>query len=108
MRKLFSLIMAMCLCTASFAVDPNPQPVINVPVYQYEYYSIRPMLPARPSAPMIRGLPVPDTLWVPRVEYQPYQYDGSRVWERRYSTPFRNLLFGRWRVDHYYRPPGSE
>lgn len=46
----------------------------------------------------------PQRIMVPRVQYQPYQYQGSAIVERRYHTPIRNWFFGRYRGYHYYAP----
>lgn len=54
------------------------------------------VMPMMPAAPQI--------IYQPRTVYHPYQYQGSAIVERRYATPFRNALFGRWRGYHYYAP----
>ena len=94
MRIFKALAITLFMFVATACAD---QTVINVPVYQVAPYRIY-----TPN-PVYYGY-TPQTLLVPRVQYQPYQYQGSRIWERRYSTPFRNWMFGRYRIDHYYSP----
>lgn len=46
----------------------------------------------------------PQQIYVPQVTYQPYQLQSTQVQERVYRTPLRNLLFGKYRVQHQYAP----
>ena len=47
--------------------------------------------------------PAPPVVYRPVTTYQPLQYQGSVIGERRYATPIRDSLFGRWFGFHYYR-----
>ena len=69
---------------------PSPVP------YQAGCIGCVPVVPVMPMAPAV--------IYQPQVVYQPYQYMGSALYERRYATPFRNALFGRYRGYHYYSP----
>ena len=71
-----------------------PSPVAAAPIYQ----SAVPVY----QAPCI-GCVVPQ-IYLPQVQYVPYQYQGSQVVERQFATPIRNALFGRYRAYHYYAP----
>jgi hypothetical protein len=61
-------------------------------------------VPVVPVAPVTVVPVVPQQIYVPRVEYQPYQYRGSVIEHKYYNTPIRNWLFGRNRVYHHYSP----
>lgn len=45
----------------------------------------------------------PPTIYVPQVQMVPYQLERTEVIPREYATPLRDLLFGRWRMQHVYK-----
>ena len=47
---------------------------------------------------------VPPVIYQPQIQWVPYQLDRTEVMQRDYRTPIRDLFFGRYRVQHYYRP----
>ena len=44
------------------------------------------------------------TVYRPAYQLVPYQYSGSTIVERRYPTPLRDAIFGRYRGYHFYKP----
>jgi len=49
-------------------------------------------------------VPAQQVIYRPYVQMVPYQYQGSSVHQIQYPTPLRDLLFGKYRIDHYYAP----
>lgn len=76
----------------SVSVDVGP------PAYQPQ-----PVVTQQAAPVCVNCIPAP-TVYAPVTVYQPYQYRGSAVYERRYPTPLRNWLHGRYGVTHYYSP----
>lgn len=56
-----------------------------------------------PAPPSVYAV-VPPTVYVPRVEYKPYQYQGSVYVPYQFRTPVRRFIFGDGRIYNYYAP----
>ena len=61
------------------------------------------LIPVSP-VPYQTAWQVPQTILVPQTTMVPYQLEQSQVIRREYATPLRDLLLGRYRMQHIYRP----
>lgn len=58
----------------------------------------------QPSYQSLYPPTMPQRLYVPQVQMIPYDYQRTEVTRRLYRTPFRDLLFGRYKIYDYYAP----
>jgi hypothetical protein len=55
-----------------------------------------------PQAPVTT--PAAPVILVPTIRYLPYQYKGTTIRVRQFQTPLRDLMFGRYRIQHHFVP----
>lgn len=97
MKSVISLFIVFLL----FAFYGTPRVMgVDPGVYQVPLYQAPQVYQRQFYAP-------PQTIFLPRIEMVPYNLQRSEVSPIQYPTPIRDLLFGRYRIKHYYVPQSA-
>lgn len=94
------LIVVACLCFATLSESSAGEPATQPQPCVGGSCGVQPVVIQQRC---FGGQCVPQTIYQPTTTYTPLQYQGSTITERRYRTPIRTGLFGRWRIFHTYR-----
>ncbi|MCW4040197.1 MAG: hypothetical protein NWE83_05545 [Candidatus Bathyarchaeota archaeon] len=110
MKRFISALLILLFASVCYAQDiltyPNSfvQPVPPPTVYVVPSVTVRNYGIQYGAGYGVQMMRPPQMMYQPRVYYQPYQYQGSVIRDKTYATPLRNMFFGTYRIDHYYKP----